>query len=72
MATGERPEYFLACGHRSESPLTCFQCAVEEFMVQTVAEEPNLAAPPPAPHELSITVTDSGQIHRFGIRGRKR
>jgi hypothetical protein len=71
MATEERLEYLLPCGHKSAG-LACFECAVEEYLARERAVdsvEPVAAAG--VPRELTMKVTHPPHIQRFGCR-RKR
>ena len=72
MATGERLEYLLACGHTSVG-LVCFHCAVDAFVAaETAAEKPKPAAPRAVPRELTITIAHPPHIRRFAVRGGRR
>jgi len=72
MATEERFEYLLPCGHKSAG-LACFECAVEEYLAaERAAESLKPAAAVSVPRELTMTVTHPPHIQRFAAPRRKR
>ena len=72
VATGERFEYLLPCGHKSAG-LVCFHCAVEEFLAEErAAEKLKPVTRVAIPHELTIAVTYPPHVQRFAARGRRR
>jgi hypothetical protein len=73
MATQERLEYLLACGHRSAAS-SCFQCVAEEFLAAGRAVQRSEPALPAAiPRERTIAVACPPPIRRLtaGRRGRQ-
>ena len=72
MATEERFEYLLPCGHKSAG-LVCFQCAVEAFLAdQRAADRLKPVMRVAIPNELAIPVTDPPHVQRFAARSRWR
>jgi len=72
MATGERFEYLLPCGHKSAG-LVCFHCAVEAYLAdQRAADRLKPVIPAAVPPQLTIPVTDPPHVQRFAARSRRR
>ena len=72
MATQERLEFLLPCGHKSAG-LACFQCAVEEFLAaDRAARKPEPVMPMAVPRELTIAVTYPPHVQRFAAARRRR
>jgi hypothetical protein len=72
MATAERFEYLLPCGHKSAG-LICFHCAVEAYLAdERAAERLKPATRAAVPHELTIKVTDPPHVRRFVATSRRR
>ena len=72
MATIDRLEYLLPCGHKSAGPV-CFLCACEVFAAgERAADKLKPVIPMAVPRELTITVTYPPHTRRFAARPRKR
>jgi len=72
MATGERLEYLLPCGHKSAG-LVCFHGAVEEYLAdERATDRLKPVIPVAVPHQLTIAVTDPPHVQRFAARSRRR